>query len=101
MGVSGSGVYPTGGGVGLIGMWKAFAELEELGWVPGETSEDDCRAIGGVRTGNASVLKQHEKVSEDVGTRRHSLRGCGVPKPYGDYIYAGDIEAVRWGSAGV
>jgi len=29
--------YPTGGGVGLIGMWKAFAELEELGWVvPGE-----------------------------------------------------------------
>src|SRR5258706_5830951 len=25
--------YPTGGGVGLIGMWKAFAELEELGWV--------------------------------------------------------------------
>jgi len=29
--------YPTGGGVGLIGMWKAFAELEELGWVaPGK-----------------------------------------------------------------
>ena len=25
--------YPTGGGVGLIGMWKAFEELEELGWV--------------------------------------------------------------------
>jgi len=29
--------YPTGGGVGLIGMWKAFIELEELGWVkPGK-----------------------------------------------------------------
>src|SRR5262249_8165154 len=29
--------YPTGGGVGLIGMWKAFAELEDLGWVkPGK-----------------------------------------------------------------
>src|SRR3982075_327061 len=29
--------YPTGGGVGLIGMWKAFVELEELGWVqPGK-----------------------------------------------------------------
>jgi threonine synthase len=27
-------VYPTGGGTGLIGMWKAFAELEELGWIP-------------------------------------------------------------------
>lgn len=28
-------IYPTGGGTGLVGMWKAFAELEELGWVDG------------------------------------------------------------------
>src|SRR4029078_9423050 len=28
--------YPTGGGVGLIGMWQAFAEMEELGWVSGK-----------------------------------------------------------------
>ena len=26
-------LYPTGGGVGLIGMWKAFAEMEDLGWI--------------------------------------------------------------------
>src|SRR5436309_2288393 len=30
-------IYPTGGGVGLIGMWKAFEELEELGWIPSGT----------------------------------------------------------------
>jgi len=28
--------YPTGGGVGLIGMWKAFEEMEQLGWVTGK-----------------------------------------------------------------
>src|SRR5208337_4197361 len=28
-------IYPTGGGTGLIGMWKAFAEMEELGWTGG------------------------------------------------------------------
>ena len=38
--------YPTGGGVGLIGMWKAFSELEELGWVrPRQTSPHDRRAV--------------------------------------------------------
>ena len=26
-------VYPTGGGTGLVGMWKGFAEMEELGWI--------------------------------------------------------------------
>ena len=33
LGVSRAVFYPTGGGVGLIGMWKAFEEMEELGWV--------------------------------------------------------------------
>ena len=33
-------LYPTGGGTGLIGMWKAFAELRELGWLEGRRS---CR----------------------------------------------------------
>ena len=33
-------LYPTGGGTGLIGMWKAFAELRELGWLKSTRS---CR----------------------------------------------------------
>jgi threonine synthase len=37
--------YPTGGGVGLIGMWKAFDELEALGWI-GAAPENDRRASG-------------------------------------------------------
>ena len=34
--------YPTGGGTGLIGMWKAFAELKELGWVKGNLPKNGC-----------------------------------------------------------
>ena len=33
--------YPCGGGVGLIGMWKAFAEMEALGWISSKRPEDD------------------------------------------------------------
>jgi len=78
--------YPTGGGVGLIGMWKAFAEMEELGWVkPGKRP----RMIAVQSAGCAPVVRafeRHEAVSEmwrDAATFASGLR---VPKPYGDYI---------------
>ena len=47
--------YPTGGGVGLIGMWKAFEEMEELGMGSGQAAEDDCGAVIGLRTGRACL----------------------------------------------
>ncbi len=78
--------YPTGGGVGMIGMWKAFQELEELGWVrPGKRP----RMIAIQAAGCAPVTRafaQHEKSSQmwqDAATFASGLR---VPKPYGDYI---------------
>src|SRR5437879_13322647 len=56
--------YPTGGGVGLIGMWKAFVELEELGWVaPGKRP----KMIAVQSAGGAAVnrpLEQQETGSE-------------------------------------
>ena len=78
--------YPTGGGVGLIGMWKAFAELEELRWVrPGKRP----KMIAVQSAGCAPMVRafeQHEKASvmwENAATFAAGLR---VPKPYGDYI---------------
>jgi threonine synthase len=78
--------YPTGGGVGLIGMWKAFREMEELGWVkPGQRP----RMIAVQAAGCAPVVRafeRQEKASEmwkDAATFASGLR---VPKPYGDYI---------------
>src|SRR6202046_1318969 len=78
--------YPTGGGVGLIGMWKAFAELEELGWVrPGKRP----KMIAVQSSGCAPVAKAFDQgatASEmwpDAATFASGLR---VPKPYGDSI---------------
>lgn len=78
--------YPTGGGVGLIGMWKAFAELEELGWVrPGKRP----RMIAVQSSGCAPVVRafeQGEKVSQMWKDAATFAAGLRVPKPYGDYI---------------
>jgi threonine synthase len=78
--------YPTGGGVGLIGMWKAFAELEELGWVrPGKRP----RMIAVQSSGCAPVVRAFEhgetvtKMWTDAATFAAGLR---VPKPYADHI---------------
>jgi threonine synthase len=78
--------YPTGGGVGLIGMWKAFAELEELGWVkPGKKP----RMIAVQSSGCAPMARAYEKgekVSQMWGDAATFASGLRVPKPYGDYI---------------
>ena len=83
--------YPTGGGVGLIGMWKAFQELEDLGWVKGKRP----KMIAVQAAGCAPVIRafdNEEAVSQmwqDAATFASGLR---VPKPYGDYII---LDAVR------
>src|SRR5271154_3256834 len=78
--------YPTGGGVGLIGMWKAFAELEELGWVkPGKRP----RMIAVQSSGCAPVAKafdQGANASEMWPNASTFASGLRVPKPYGDSI---------------
>ena len=79
-------VYPTGGGVGMIGMWKAFQELEELGWVrPGKRP----RMIGVQSSGCAPVVRAFERsdvASEMWQNAATFAAGLRVPKPYGDYI---------------
>jgi len=78
--------YPTGGGVGLIGMWKAFGELEELGWVkPGRRP----KMIAVQSAGCAPVTKafeQGDKASQMWNNAATFASGLRVPKPYGDYI---------------
>jgi threonine synthase len=78
--------YPTGGGVGLIGMWKAFAELEELGWVrPGKRP----RMIAVQSSGCAPVVRAfetHQAASMMWANAATFASGLRVPKPYGDYI---------------
>ena len=85
--------YPTGGGVGLIGMWKAFEEMEQLGWV----SAGKCpRMIAVQSTGCAPVARAFEQGAnvstmwQDAATFAAGLR---VPKPYGDTIILDIVRA--------
>ena len=84
--------YPTGGGVGLIGMWKAFAELEELGWVKAGKRP---KMIAVQSAGCAPVVRafdQGEKVSKAWENAATFAAGLRVPKPYGDYIMLEILE---------
>jgi threonine synthase len=78
--------YPTGGGVGLIGMWKAFAELEELGWVkPGKRP----KMIAVQSEGCAPMVRAFEQHANTSVMWENALTfaaGLRVPKPYGDYL---------------
>ena len=77
--------YPTGGGVGLIGMWKAFEEMEQLGWVKGKRPKMIAIQSAGCAP-VARAFDQGAATSEmwkDAATFASGLR---VPKPYGDYI---------------
>jgi threonine synthase len=83
--------YPTGGGVGLIGMWKAFQELEDLGWVKGKRP----KMIAVQAAGCAPVIRAYDRgeaVSQAWQDAATFASGLRVPKAYGDYII---LDAVR------
>jgi len=84
--------YPTGGGVGLIGMWKAFEEMESLGWVRGKRP----KMIAVQSSGCAPVVRAYESGAgvstmwQDAATIASGLR---VPKPYGDALILDIVRA--------
>ncbi len=83
--------YPTGGGVGLIGMWKAFQEMEDLGWVSGKRP----KMIAVQAAGCEPVTRAYEqgRDASEMFQNAHTLAsGLRVPKPYGDYLI---LQAVR------
>ena len=78
-------IYPTGGGVGLIGMWKAFDEMEELGWI----KSDRPRMVSVQSSGCAPIVKAWDegKSSAEFWPNASTLAaGLRVPKPYGEYL---------------
>jgi len=91
--------YPTGGGVGLIGMWKAFEEMEALGWVEKGSKRPKMYALQAA--GCAPVVKafnEHKPASEFFPNAATFAAGLRVPKPYGDAIIL-DILALSGGKA--
>ena len=84
-------IYPTGGGVGLIGMWKAFDEMETLGWIGPKRP----KMIVAQSSGCAPIpkaLDEGKSTTEAWPDAQTLAAGLRVPKPYGDYII---LDVVR------
>jgi threonine synthase len=85
-------LYPTGGGTGLIGMWKAFAELRELGWLK---SDKLPRLISCQSEGCAPIVtafKNNERFAEPFANAHTIASGLRVPAAVGDFMM---LDAIR------
>ncbi|MCL6481589.1 MAG: threonine synthase [Firmicutes bacterium] len=85
-------IYPAGGGVGLIGMWKAFDELEAMGCI----SPDRPRMVAVQAAGCAPVVEAFEKGGESCEFWEHAhtiASGLRVPKPLGDFLMLAAIRS--------
>ncbi|WP_044871653.1 threonine synthase [Pseudomonas sp. LFM046] len=80
-------LYPTGGGVGLIGIHKAFQELRELGWIPADRPLP--RLVAVQASGCAPIVRAWEaraEASEFWQDSRTVAFGINVPKALGDFL---------------
>jgi threonine synthase len=83
--------YPTGGGVGMIGMWKAFAELQAMGWIGPKRPKmiavqaEGCQPI-------VNALERNEEFSKFWEGASTVASGLRVPKALGDFLV---LQAVR------
>ena len=79
-------VYPTGGGTGIVGMWKAFEELEQLGWMPAGRRP---RFVSVQAAGCAPIVRAFETGAERAGIwpdARTVADGLRVPGAIGDFL---------------
>jgi threonine synthase len=84
-------LYPTGGGVGLIGMWKAFEEMEMLGWIGSRPPKKVAPQAAGCPP-LVRALEGDEARSRPLENASTVAAGLRVPKPLGDFLI---LRAVR------
>ena len=85
-------IYPTGGGTGLIGMWKAFAELEAINWIP---AGHRPRMVSVQAEGCAPIVRAFEQGTEKAAPWENAhtaADGLRVPRAIGDFLI---LQAVR------
>src|SRR5256714_1973305 len=84
-------IYPTGGGTGLVGMWKAFDEMQELGWIDSKRP----RMISVQAAGRAPIVRafgKGERTAEEVQDAATVASGLRVPKAIGDFLI---LDAIK------
>src|SRR6266540_5722348 len=85
-------IYPTGGGTGLVGMWKAFAELESLGWL---SNNKRPRMVSVQAEGCAPVVKAFEAGASSCEFWMNAqtiASGLRVPKSFADALILRDLR---------
>jgi threonine synthase len=84
-------IYPTGGGTGLIGMWKAFDELEQMGWIGSQRP----RMVTVQAAGCAPIVwafEEGKRFADEFPNAHTTAAGLRVPKAIGDFMI---IDALR------
>jgi threonine synthase len=84
-------VYPTGGGTGLVGMWKAFDEMQQLGWI----GDKRPRMVTVQAAGCAPIVRAFEagkSSAEPIQNATTIAAGLRVPKAIGDFLI---LDAIR------
>jgi len=84
-------VYPTGGGTGLIGMWKAFDEMEQMGWIGPKRP----RMVTVQAAGCAPIVRafaEGKRFADEFPNAHTTASGLRVPKAIGDFLI---IDALR------
>jgi threonine synthase len=85
-------VYPTGGGTGLIGIWKAFEEMEALGWIGSKRPRMVAVQANGCRP--IVTAFERDQLASELHQNAHTLAaGLRVPKPLGDRMMLRAIRA--------
>ncbi|HEY8563649.1 MAG TPA: threonine synthase [Pyrinomonadaceae bacterium] len=84
-------LYPTGGGTGLIGMWKAFDEMEKMGWIGAKRP----RMVSVQAAGCAPIVRAFhagERFADEFENAHTAASGLRVPKAIGDFLI---LDALR------
>ena len=85
-------IYPTGGGTGLIGMWKAFDEMERLGWIGGERP----RMVTVQAAGCAPIVRafaEGKRFADEFPNAATIASGLRVPRAVGDFLILDALNA--------
>jgi len=93
-------LYPTGGGTGLIGMWKAFSEMEMLGWIGGKRP----RMFAVQAAGCAPIVRAFEAGEKNAAEILHAhtiASGLRVPKAIGDFLILNILRQSNGGAIAV
>ncbi len=85
-------LYPCGGGVGQIGMWKAFQELEALGWIGSKRPKMIAVQAAGCQP-IVRAFEHNERVSQPWAPAHTVASGLRVPKAVGDFLVLDSIAA--------